>query len=363
MAKYLLMNKDEPILLFMLYKDEFHEAKVEEIEWMVGIRPIGYHSLRSFLERRQAPKHRKHIEELLNRYECDELDGFLRVTHALSLNDTFWVKEQLSSLAWRGVSLYQNEFNEVIAQAAFDGIMSDTDLSSTSPEFGTDGYYAKCWVRESSDIFLYKSGSMTFELEPLSEFLASQVARLICPNAVDYDLGFYHKKLITKCRLFTSEKVGLAKCSDVIKGERSISDLLNYFRSIGSEDAFRRMCVLDALIINTDRHYGNFGVLFDTENMEIIGISFIYDNNRSLFFDLDTVQLSKPDWFISKAKPRIGSSFIGTAKGVLTDEIRGDLRKMMGFRFQEHPEIKIEQERLDLLSAVVNRQIMTLLEA
>lgn len=362
MAQYLLMNKNEPILLFLLYKDEFQEIQVQELEWMTQIRPIGYHRLRSFLERRQAPKHRKHIKELLDRYECDELEGFLRVTHALSLNDTFWVKEPTSPLAWRDVSLYQNEFNEVIAQAAFDGIISDTDLSSTSPEFGTDGYYAKCWVREDSDIFLYKSGSMTFVLEPLSEFLASQVARLICPNAVQYDLGFHHEKLITKCRLFTSERVGLAKCTDIIKGERSISDLLQYFRSIGSEDAFRRMCVLDALIINTDRHYGNFGVLFDTENMEVIEMAPIYDNNRSLFFDLDTIQLSKPDWFISKARPRIGSSFMGTAKGMLTDEIRSDLNNLIGFRFQEHPKIKVEQERLDLLNAVVNQQIMTLLE-
>ena len=44
---------------------------------------------------------------------------------------------------------------------------------------------------------------------------------------------------------------------------QAIPELLAYFESIGSGDAFRRMCVLDAIILNTDRHYGNFGVLFD----------------------------------------------------------------------------------------------------
>lgn len=362
MIEYLLMNKDKPLLVFLLYRDEFQETMVREVEWLTEERPIGYRNLLSFLERRQAPKHRKHIKELLARYDCDDLDGFLRVTHALSLNDTFWVKDRSSSLIWRDVSLYQNEFNEIIAEAAFDGIISDTDLSSTSPEFGTDGYYAKCWVREGSDIFLYKSGSATFEVEPLSEFLASQVAELICPNSVHYDLGFYHDKLISKCGLFTSEQIGLAKYADITNKDTSISAMLQYFSSIGSEDAFRRMCILDALIVNTDRHLGNFGVLFDTESVGVIGMAPVYDNNRSLFFDLGTVQLARPEWFISKARPRIGSSFIGTAKGMLTAEIRNDLKNLVGFRFIKHPEIDVEQERLDLLGAIVNQQIAAILE-
>lgn len=43
------------------------------------------------------------------------------------------------------VSLYRNEFDQLISIAAFDGTMSSAVLSSSPPEFGTDGYYAKCW--------------------------------------------------------------------------------------------------------------------------------------------------------------------------------------------------------------------------
>ena len=120
-------------------------------------------------------------------------------------------------------------------------------------------------------IKLYKSGSTFLEIEPLSEFLASQLAEVICRQAVLYDLDYYHGKLISKCPLFTSETVGLAKASAVFHGaEHTIPDLLRYFRGIGGEDAFRRMCVLDAIILNPDRHYGNFGVLFDTATMEVL---------------------------------------------------------------------------------------------
>ena len=47
--------------------------------------------------------------------------------------------------------------------------------------------------------------------EPLSEFLACQLAEQVCPAAVRYDLDFYYHKLISKCRLFTDEAHGLVK--------------------------------------------------------------------------------------------------------------------------------------------------------
>lgn len=88
----------------------------------------------------------------MRRAGCEDLEGFLRVSRALSLNDTFWVKPSYSGLRWREVSLYQNDFNEVIAQMAFDGGDYETDFSSISPE-----YY--------------------------SDFYASQLAEVICPDA------------------------------------------------------------------------------------------------------------------------------------------------------------------------------------
>ena len=173
---YILLNKDIPTLAFHCRRNEFDEPEFFEDQWFTPLRPIGYRELTSFLDHRKAPKHRKHIQQLLEQYGCDDPEGFLRVTHALSLNDTFWVRESDSPLTWREVSLYTNPFSEIISEAAFDGIISETDLSSTSPEFGTDGYYAKCWKREASGIFLYKSGSAHYEIEPLSEYLAAQLS-------------------------------------------------------------------------------------------------------------------------------------------------------------------------------------------
>ena len=107
-TEYVLMNKDTAVLSFLCERNEFDEPAFLELAWHVHYRPIGYRTLGGFLERRKAPKHREHIQRLLERFGCDDLEGFLNVTHAVSLNDTFWVKKSDSDLRWQQISLYCN---------------------------------------------------------------------------------------------------------------------------------------------------------------------------------------------------------------------------------------------------------------
>ena len=139
------------------------------------------------------------------------------------------MKEPENPLSWNEVSLYRNEFDESVSNAAFDGVVSSTTLASASPEFGTDGAYAKCWRREKGTTYLYKSGSDTYEIEPLSEFLATQVADILCRNNVKYELTFYHRRLASRCKLFTGEQFGLAKMSTLpISNRRNPAALLKF---------------------------------------------------------------------------------------------------------------------------------------
>ena len=117
------------------------------------------------------------------------------------------------------------------------------------------------------------------------------------------------------------------------------------------------MCILDALILNTDRHSGNFGVLYDNDTMQVQRMAPVFDNNRSLLFDLDSEQLRQTEWCIHHCAPRLGSDFIATARGLLTDVIRSDLKNLKGFRLEAHPSILLEAERLDRLNTIVQFQL------
>ena len=58
-----------------------------------------------------------------------------------------------------------------------------------------------------------------------------------------------------------------------------MEELIRFYHNIGSEDAFRRMLVLDALTFQLDRHMGNYGVLVDNASQKILGMAPVFDLN------------------------------------------------------------------------------------
>ena len=60
---------------------------------------------------------------------------------------------------------------------------------------------------------------------------------------------------------------------------------MNQLHSFGLTDVtsqLEQMIVLDALIANEDRHWGNFGALRNSESLEFIGLAPVFDNGNSL---------------------------------------------------------------------------------
>ena len=114
---YYLLNKDQIIAKFSV--DPVTET-INIEEQLVKL-PEWYGELDTFIINRRAPKHRENIKQLLELSGCNTITGFLEISHALSLIDTFWVKPVDSHLSWSDVSLYTHPFNEVIAKTAFEG--------------------------------------------------------------------------------------------------------------------------------------------------------------------------------------------------------------------------------------------------
>lgn len=358
---YVLMNKDRPVLQFETQRNDYGQVVCMETGRSKAPMPIGMRYLQTWLMRRQAPKHREHILELLRRAHCDDLEGYLNITHALTLNDTFWVKHPDERLSWNDVSLYRNDFNEVIARTAFEGGIHGDDLSTTSPEYGTDGAYAKCWVREEDGIYLLKSGTAQMGYEPYSEFYAAQVAEKICRYRVPYSLAEHRGTLVSKCKLFTSETEGYAAANKLLAPDATVSDLLRFFDRLGSGDDFRRMLVLDALIVNSDRHMGNFGVLFDTDTMQIKRMAPVFDHNQSLMCYAHEKDMSDLDRYLSAKAPKIGEDYNTLAHDILTPEIRSDLLNLRRFTFQRDMQFNLPSQRLRQIECFIDRQVDNIL--
>ncbi len=170
------MNKNTELLLFGVRIDEMSQYYCVELERYVddSFLPPDFRSIQEWGERRNYAKHKPHLRRWLKEWHIDTIQGFLEIPHALGLNDTLWVRNAEENLLWENVSLYTNDFTDVVAKTAFSKGLNGLKLSSTSPEFTSEGSFEKCWIRDKSGhIQLYKKGTERYAnagLEPYSEF-------------------------------------------------------------------------------------------------------------------------------------------------------------------------------------------------
>lgn len=364
MLDYILKNKDKNLLAFSVSLDDFSQSICTEIERYVSadMLPPSFLTISEWLERRNYAKHKAHLRKWLKEWQIDTIKGFLDVTHALGLNDTLWVCPAGSTLRWNNVSLYSNYFNDVVAKTAFSKGLNGLKLSSTSPEFTSEGSFEKCWIRQNDgSILLYKKGSEGFAnsgLEPYSEFYSSQLSALLCRSHVPYDLLMFKGCLVSSCSMFTSESEGFIPIYKYLNTNKSYSmrQIFDFMDSLGFADDFRNMIVLDALILNIDRHLGNFGFIVDNETFHIKRFAPVFDHNMALLSRAMNNSLDADAEYCRSLGHKIGSDFIPAAHALLTPRTKNILHSLCDFKFIPHDRYNLPKRRLAFLENIVRQQ-------
>lgn len=114
---YELMNKDHVVAHIETKKGLFStEYKTGQV---FDRMPFGSKDIEKWLENRKASKHNRRLRELMVACGCEKTEGYIRITHAATLNDTFWVRKAGENVGWCDISLYRNNFNETISRLAF----------------------------------------------------------------------------------------------------------------------------------------------------------------------------------------------------------------------------------------------------
>lgn len=238
-------------------------------------------NLTFWVKTRRPPKHRRHIEQLLQACGFTSTRDIINASLGLSLTDCLWITQNAGQ-SWASVNLYDNPFNEVIAQIAFTGGSQPLRFSTTSPEFCTDGMLSKCWVREPAGICLKKADTGK-ALTVYAEVLASQVCDVLGVPHVEYSLDTHHGKLCCSCKLLTSQAVMMVP-SYLYYDYETPAELQAQLERDGLLRDYGNMLLADYVIKNIDRHPGNIGVLLNAETFELIGLPKLYDNGQSFFF-------------------------------------------------------------------------------
>ena len=328
--------------------------------------------IESWVRHRSIPKNRAYVDTILRAMGLSINRPFdiMRVSRGLSLNDCYWVTEEGFEGGFDEYNLYDNRFSRVLGQIAFTGYgSSDVSGISSSPELTTNGMLPKCWRRESGVIRLYKggtSGASNTGFEPYSEFYASQIAKALEIDAVPYGLSRWKGTLCSTCELFTSKKLAYVPVGRIVR-HGGMAAVRGFYRELGEQftKALDDMIILDAVILNTDRHYGNFGFLVDTLTNRIVAPAPLFDHGNSLLnlIAIDAAADQKASMrYASSLLPRVYDDFIAEAKPLLTHESRNNLRKLLEFRLTRHSRYNLPAERLKLIERVVREQAKKLLE-
>lgn len=325
-----------------------------------------------WLKHRTIPKNRAYVHNFLSKcgLNINRPMTIIKVSKGLSLNDCYWVVEEGFEGTYDKFNLYDNRFSQVLALIAFTGYGSSIRTSLAScPEFTTNGMLPKCWRRKDGKIMLYKGGTRGASNtgnEPYSEYYAAQVAKVLGINAIEYGLSQWKGELCSTCELFTSKEYSFLPVGRVVTsgGMKAVRE---YYEKLGQDfvDALNDMLVLDAIIMNTDRHFGNFGFIVDNKTNMIVAPAPLFDHGNALLNfagrdDLESEEALKE--YADTLVPCVYDDFIGTAKKVLTNKHREGLRKLLEFKFKKNSRYNLPDKRLKLIEKMIQTRAKGLLE-
>lgn len=327
------------------------------------------YGLTKWLKRRTIPGNRAYVQNFLAKIGLNEKDtkGIIDFCKGLSLNDCYWVVEEDFDGTFAKNNLFDNRFSNVLSHMAFTGYGSfqKTSLRS-SPEFTTNGMLAKCWRRVDGKIVLYKSGTEGFANsgnEPYCEFYAYQIAEAMGINAIKYGLSKWKGKLCSTCELFTSKGYSFIPIGGLVK-EGGIKAVIEYYKSLGDEyyDAFVDMIVFDAVILNTDRHFGNFGFMVDNRTNKICSPAPLFDHGLSLLTYAMDDDLEDWESYAKTCVPATYSDFVELAKKLIGHSQKEKLRRLINFKFKKHPRYNWKNNRLRTIEQLLQSHIKEFLK-
>ncbi len=378
MVMYTLKLFDTPILKYNILENL--ADPVIEITWIneskKNLLPLDMEPNESGLIRwikyRTIPKNRAFVNSFLAKcgLSANRPMDVISVCKGLSLNDSYWISDENETKSFSQVNLYENRFSNILANIAFTGYGSSVRSSfASSPEFTTNGMLPKCWRRDKGKVYLYKgatSGASNTGFEPYSEKYAYLLGKQLGFNVIPYRIARWKGKLCSACELFTSKDVSYVPIGRIVRsgGMKAVRE---YYEKLGPKyvKALNEMIVFDALICNTDRHFGNFGLLINSKTNKIVGPAPLFDHGNSLFN-----YAGIEDWQSEKAlgdyaetlMPCIYDDFFIEARTVLDKGLSEKVRKAVDFSFADEGKIRYPEDKIVLLEKQIRKNAKSILK-
>lgn len=294
---------------------------------------------------------RKYAKEILrvigaNQAVTDKDRAMIAVSyHGLTLTDVFWIRRAKEQITFEELNLYNHSLSDAFADVSLRGkdiTLQNAELFITQEaagDIGTVGVAPKAWVRKNGDFYLLKDGD---ERDVDAELLASKIVGCFKVDYVPYEEEFFDGLKVSKCKIITSEQTSIVSFEfiDVYCVNRDI----NKFEYVLKKDSYSyyMMNIIDYLIGNTDRHWGNWGFFVDNSTNKLQGLYSLMDFNKS-FLSYDTIDGAKCQTTDKKITQR--EAAIEAVKKIGLNQI-SDVKKEWFMKKQEY---EMFSKRLEIL--------------
>ncbi|WP_104753506.1 HipA family kinase [Helicobacter salomonis] len=359
--QFILKNKDRDVLSFKAYTDqrglnimslEVHRQNLLPISLQQNGRHLKKRLI-EWIEMRRIPKHRQYMRQILYTTGVAENDilSYIRVGFALSLNDTFWIVPEGDTYLWQDYNLYNNAFSKALTLVALTGrsMILKGKERKPSPELTTHGVLKKCWCRKSGIIKLIKGQTGT---EAYCEYYAAQIAKALGLQAISYDLESHQGEIVCMCEIFTSREVGfvsIAECIDYAKYKALGHNPLKRFKILAKvlgQEFLEDLLLFDALVFNTDRHLGNYGMLIDNQTNAFLAPAPIFDNGMAFLGQIGEGELANIPAFFEGVDSGLDINFEKQIDLAARPRHINKLEGLKKFTFARHPHYNLPEQWL-----------------
>lgn len=243
--------------------------------------------IQTWLANRVLNLSRANAKKIYNALSIDQVeDDHTRtkiaiMCNAVSVLDNYWIRLKYGPQCWRDVNIRHNSLNDTIAQIALHGTAITVQGSLTTPELTTDGMYPKAWRRHADgSLWLYKADYST-EGKALTEVTVSKLLDKMNVQHAYYEQCEEGGKQLCRCKILTDDNHSLLPAYYyALHCKHNNLPFVQHVMQL-DKDSINKMCIVDYLISNSDRHSKNWGFLYNPTSMVLIGCHPLFDHNNA----------------------------------------------------------------------------------
>ena len=202
-----------------------------------------------------------------------------------SLTDPYWIRKRGEKISFEEINLYDNHLDNTFIDISLKGRQYTVDNTSLAKDLSTNGCFPKAWKREENGFVLLKDGG--FEAVE-RELLASKICQCFDVSQVIYTEDVFDGTKVTRSENITSKEYSIVSMELFeIYAQNHDKNTKKYIMALDSHNYYM-MNIVDYLVGNTDRHWGNWGVMVQNSNNKPLSLHKLMDFNQA-FYAYDTI--------------------------------------------------------------------------